>query len=181
MRFFSLQGNLSTLPAVFLYAFYSYGFAIAMTASTDCSPALNTLNTGATIRADIAARLREHGIEPTRQRVDIAQCLLVRHRHLSADQLQAELTRQARHAPSRATIYNTLRLLADHGLVREVVVDPHRVFFDSNIEAHHHYYDSENGELIDIPAARIQLAALPPLPLGATLEAVEVVFRIRRT
>ena len=75
--------------------------------------------------------LREKGIVPTRQRVEIAQVLLEKHQHLSADQLQSRLAEKGGFEPSRATVYNTLRLFADHGLIREVVVDPQRVFFDS--------------------------------------------------
>ncbi len=131
-------------------------------------------------RDDVAERLSACGIAATRQRLDIAVCLLREHQHLSADQLRSRLSGEVRHLPSRATVYNTLRLLADHGLLREVVVDPHRVFFDSNVSAHHHYFDAERGTLIDIPASSVQISGLPPLPAGMVREDVEVVIRIRR-
>jgi Fur family iron response transcriptional regulator len=130
-------------------------------------------------REDVAQRLRAHGIAPTRQRLDIAHCLLREHQHLSADQLRARLSGEVRALPSRATVYNTLRLLAVHGLLREVVVDPQRVFFDSNTEAHHHYFDVGHGKLIDIPAGNVEIRGLPPLPAGMVREDVEVVIRIR--
>ena len=131
-------------------------------------------------RDGLAQRLRALGIAPTRQRLDIALCLLREHQHLSADQLRSRLSGEVRNLPSRATVYNTLRLLADHGLLREVVVDPQRVFFDSNVAPHHHYFDAERGELIDIPAGSVQISGLPPLPPGMVREDVEVVIRIRR-
>ena len=124
--------------------------------------------------------LRAKGISPTRQRIEIAQVLLEKHQHLSADQLQARLTERDGFVPSRATVYNTLRLFADHGLIREVVVDPQRVFFDSNIDPHHHYFDVEHSELIDIPADTLQVSGLPPLPEGVIQEDIEVIVRIRR-
>lgn len=131
-------------------------------------------------RAEVAELLNAHGIAPTRQRLDIALCLMREHQHLSADQLRGRLSGEVRNLPSRATVYNTLRLLANHGLLREVVVDPQRVFFDSNVAAHHHYFDAERGELIDIPADSVQISGLPPLPPGTVREDVEVVIRIRR-
>jgi Fur family iron response transcriptional regulator len=124
--------------------------------------------------------LREKGIVPTRQRVEIAQVLLEKHQHLSADQLQSRLAEKGGFEPSRATVYNTLRLFADHGLIREVVVDPQRVFFDSNIGPHHHYFDVERSELSDIPAESLQVSGLPPLPQGAVAQDIEVIVRIRR-
>jgi Fur family iron response transcriptional regulator len=124
--------------------------------------------------------LRARGIAPTRQRIDIAHCLLCVHQHLSAEQLQARLLEAAREVPSRATVYNTLRLLADRGLLREVVVDPQRVFFDSNVGPHHHYFDAERSELFDIPASALVITGLPPLPPGTECAEIDVVVRIRR-
>ena len=131
-------------------------------------------------REGLARELRALGISPTRQRVDIAHCLLREHQHLSAEQLQGRLAREARVVPSRATVYNTLRLLASRGLLREVVVDPHRVFFDSNVAPHHHYFDTERCELYDIPSTCIRVSGLPPLPPGTVRDEIEVVVRIRR-
>jgi Fur family transcriptional regulator, iron response regulator len=128
----------------------------------------------------IAHLLREKGIVPTRQRVEIAQVLLEKHQHLSADQLQERLSENGGFVPSRATVYNTLRLFADHGLIREVVVDPQRVFFDSNIDPHHHYFDVERSELSDIAADALQVSGLPPLPQGVVAQDIEVIVRIRR-
>ncbi len=140
----------------------------------------NTHERAITAGPSIDALLREKGIVPTRQRIEIAQVLLEKHQHLSADQLQARLAEGAGFVPSRATVYNTLRLFADHGLIREVVVDPQRVFFDSNIGPHHHYFDVEHSELYDIPADSLQVTGLPPLPPGLVCEDIEVIVRIRR-
>jgi Fur family iron response transcriptional regulator len=130
------------------------------------------------IEHDIAARLTACGIGVTRQRVLIAGALLSRCAHWSADQLLAKIN-ESQPEVSKATVYNTLRLFVDHGLAREVIVDPDRVFYDSNPEPHHHFYDVTRGELMDIPHDSIQLAKLPPLPAGCEMEGVEVVLRIR--
>ncbi|HEX6828312.1 MAG TPA: Fur family transcriptional regulator [Burkholderiales bacterium] len=129
-------------------------------------------------REDVESLLRGHGVTPTRQRVEIARVMLSRRQHLSADQVLALVN--ARHPEtSKATVYNTLNLFREKGLIREVIVDPSKVFYDSNTDEHHHFYDVVNGSLIDIPPGEITLSRLPPLPEGATAEGVDIVVRIR--
>lgn len=129
-------------------------------------------------REKIGFLLRERGITPTRQRVEIARVLFSKRQHLSADQVMALVN--ARHPEtSKATVYNTLNLFRDMGLIREVIVDPSKVFYDPNTGEHHHFYDVVNGTLTDIPPGEISLARLPPLPDGATAEGVDIVVRIR--
>lgn len=129
-------------------------------------------------REAIKERLRNHGIIPTHQRIEIASLLFERPQHLSADQVLARVNK--RHAlVSKATVYNTLGLFARLGLVREVVVDPSRLFYDSNLSHHHHMLNVETGELIDIEALDVPLPSLPELPEGTRLEGVDVVIRVR--
>jgi Fur family transcriptional regulator, iron response regulator len=123
--------------------------------------------------------LHSHGISPTSQRVEIAQILLSERQHLSADQVVAKLNTKAA-AVSKATVYNTLRLFAERGLVRQVIVDPAKVFYDSNMEPHHHLYNVNDGTLTDVNSLDLPLAQFPPLPVGTVIEAVDVVIRITR-
>ena len=129
-------------------------------------------------RPRTAARLLALGIRPTRQRLDIACVLFECFQHLSAEQVFERVNGEGRET-SKATVYNTLRLFSDKGLIREVVADPTRVFYDSNIENHHHFYDAVRGELTDIPADSVRIAELPSPPAGTQAEAVEVIIRIR--
>ena len=122
--------------------------------------------------------LNRHGISPTRQRIDIAQVLFAQHQHLSADQIQAQIDAHHTYA-SKATVYNTLKLFVEKGLVREVLVDPSKIFYDSNIEAHHHLYDVVSGKLTDIAADQVTVSRLPRLPEGMIAEGVDVVVRVR--
>src|SRR5215510_12269741 len=101
---------------------------------------------------DIAAKLREVGVKPTRQRLEIARVLFCSAGHLSADRILA-LVNERRPATSKATVYNTLKLFLARGLVRAVIADPNKVFYDANIGPHHHFYDVRSGELIDIAAS----------------------------
>jgi Fur family iron response transcriptional regulator len=80
---------------------------------------------------------------------------------------------------SKATVYNTLRLFLAKGLVREVIVDPSKIFYDPNTAPHHHFYNLVSGELTDIPADALQVAGLPTLPAGMIAESIDVIVRIR--
>ncbi|MGF1615217.1 MAG: Fur family transcriptional regulator [Gammaproteobacteria bacterium] len=122
--------------------------------------------------------LRQHGITPTPQRVSIARILLARAQHLSAEQL-LQIVNRNQHRVSKATIYNTLALFLRKGLVRAVVVDPSKVFYDSNTRPHYHLYDVKRGVLTDIDVTQMGIPELPTLPSGTTVESVEIIVRLR--
>jgi Fur family iron response transcriptional regulator len=129
-------------------------------------------------RAVLSERLRSHGIAPTHQRIEIANALFSRCEHQSADQIMT--TVNVHHSEtSKATVYNTLRLFLAKGLVREVIVDPSKIFYDPNTVPHHHFYNLVTGELTDIPADSLQVAGLPTLPAGMMAESIDVIVRIR--
>ena len=123
-------------------------------------------------------RLLAHNVTPTTQRLAVASVLLERAQHLSADQIQAAL-RQAGQRVSKATVYNTLRLFSRQGLVREVIVDPSRVFYDSTTHAHHHFFNVDTGELSDIAPGGVAVNRLAELPPGTRECEVEVLIRVR--
>ncbi|MCG5516183.1 MULTISPECIES: Fur family transcriptional regulator [unclassified Ectothiorhodospira] len=130
-------------------------------------------------REAVVKRLRDHGITPTQQRLDIAELLFERPQHVSAEQLLA-LASERRYQVSKATVYNTLGLFAEKGLVREVVVDPAKLFYDSNLEPHHHMYHMDSGHLEDLALEHVDIGALPDLPEGVRVEGVDVIVRVRQ-
>ncbi|MGH8507101.1 MAG: Fur family transcriptional regulator [Gammaproteobacteria bacterium] len=122
--------------------------------------------------------LQRHAIKPTPQRLEIALLLLRKHQHLSAEQVLDRL--RYRGAPvSKATVYNTLRLFAARGIVRQVIVDPARIFYDSNTTDHYHFYNADKGALIDLDPNALHIPELPLLPRGTVRDGVDVVVRIR--
>jgi len=127
---------------------------------------------------DAIACLRSVGVPVTQQRIEIARVLFARPVHLSADQV---LERVRMNAPdtSRATVYNTLRLFREKNLVRELIVDPDRVVFDSNTDPHYHLYDVDTGEVRDVAADELTVVGVPRLPEGIELEQVDVIIRVR--
>lgn len=128
---------------------------------------------------DATHRLQANGILPTLQRIQIARVLLTRDQHLSADQVLDKVN-AAGGRVSKATVYNTLGLFANKGVIREVIVDPTRVFYDTNNSRHHHFYNIDTGELMDIDADKVSLENIPELPKGTVAEGVDVIVRIRR-
>jgi Fur family transcriptional regulator, iron response regulator len=129
-------------------------------------------------RDQVVDRLRRHDINPTHQRIEIAHALFSRREHLSADQILAIVN--GRHSEtSKATVYNTLNLFLEKKLIREVIVDPNKVFYDPNTEPHYHFYNSDTGELTDIEASRIEVSGLPQLPEGMVTDGVDIIVRIR--
>jgi Fur family iron response transcriptional regulator len=127
---------------------------------------------------DLADLLRLRGINPTHQRIEIAHALFSRYEHMSADQVLA-IVNQRHPETSRATVYNTLNLFVEKKLIREVIVDPDRVFYDPNTAAHYHIYNIETGQLTDIDAQDVRIEGLPKLPPGMVTESMDIIIRVR--
>jgi Fur family iron response transcriptional regulator len=128
---------------------------------------------------DVSQILENHGIRPTQQRIRVAQVLLATPTHMTADQLLAAL-KQSPSRVSKATVYNTLKLFVDHGLARQIHLDPDRCVYDSTMVPHHHFQNVETGEMLDIRPDDLEFAKLPPLPAGTEIDSVDVVIRVRR-
>lgn len=131
-------------------------------------------------KTHVIERLKKAGVTPTQQRVEIAQILFAKPQHLSADQV-LNIVNQAGPLVSKATVYNTLGLFAQKGLVKEVIVDPSKVFYDSNTSEHHHFFAVDSGELIDIKGSNLRLKNMPALPEGTEAEGIDIVIRVRNT
>ena len=129
-------------------------------------------------RENLANKLRQHAINPTHQRIEIAYALFTRQAHLSADQIMA-IVNERHSETSKATVYNTLSLFLRNKLIREVIVDPSKVFYDPNTDPHYHMYNVESGELTDIDASEVTVSGLPALPGGMVTEGMDVIVRVR--
>jgi len=127
-----------------------------------------------------AERLRLAGLRPTRQRVELASHLFGGpDRHVTAEGLHDEAVR-AGSSISLATVYNTLHQFTAAGLLRQVIVDAARGYFDTNTGDHQHFFLEEEGTLIDIPGEEIAVSGVPAAPPGLTVDRVDVVVRVKR-
>lgn len=122
--------------------------------------------------------LTQAGLRPTRQRLALARLLFdAGHRHITAEQLHSEAI-AAEMRVSLATVYNTLHQLTDAGLLREVVVEAGRSYFDTNISDHHHFFYEGNGHLSDVPSDTVMVGQVPPAPPGTRIARVDVIIRL---
>jgi Fur family iron response transcriptional regulator len=125
-------------------------------------------------------RLRGAGLRPTRQRVQLASLLFKgMDRHVTAESLHEEVAAQGLKI-SLATVYNTLHQFTHAGLLRQVVVDAARGYFDTNTGDHQHFFLEDEGTLIDIPGDEITVAGVPLPPAGLAVDRVDVVVRVKR-
>jgi Fe2+ or Zn2+ uptake regulation protein len=122
--------------------------------------------------------LQEHGIQPSAQRLAIADFVLATDRHPSADQVW-EAVKLNFPMLSRATVYNTLNLMVRKGLLRELVLAPGRVVFDPRMEPHHHFLDDVDGTIHDIPWDALQVGKVEDLG-GFEVREYQVVLRGKR-
>lgn len=129
---------------------------------------------------EIAAKLEGAGLRPTRQRMVLARHLFGHgQRHLTAEMLHKEVVRSDS-AVSLATVYNALQQFSNAGLLRPLVVDGQKTWFDTNTSHHHHMVSDHDGTILDVPAGYLRVERLPPVPEGMSIARVEVVVRLRR-
>lgn len=128
---------------------------------------------------NIAARLRDTGIQPTRQRMAIAQVLLQTPVHMTADDVLVS-ARTIFPSLSRATVYNTLLLLVEKGLLRALRLDPERTVYDSRTEAHSHIYHEDTGIVEDLPTEILQWHALPQIASDLELVGMDLIVRVQK-
>ena len=130
--------------------------------------------------APIVQRLRLAGLRPTRQRLSLAKLLFDGgDRHLTAEQLHV-LAIESRIPVSLATVYNTLHQFTEVGLLREVVIEAGRSYFDTNVSNHHHFFFEESGQLQDIPGDQIVLPQMPAAPASTRIARIDVIVRIAK-
>jgi Fur family iron response transcriptional regulator len=130
-------------------------------------------------KSDLAGYLRAHGVTPTRQRLIISEALFDKRQHVSAEQILARVAQKDK-SVSRATVYNTLNLFVDKKLIKALVIDKSKVFYDTNVSSHHHVYNVDTGEVVDVCPDHVVISELPPLPSGLKLEGADVVIRVRK-
>ena len=124
-------------------------------------------------------RVRKAGLRPTRQRLALARLLFAKgSRHVTAESLHGEALEEGVRV-SLATVYNTLHQFVRVGLLREVMVNPGRSYFDTNTGEHHHFFHEDRSELSDIAGEDVVIAAIPKPPAGTSVDRVDVIIRVR--
>ena len=125
--------------------------------------------------------LKNVALRPTKQRIALTKILFQENNlHVTAEQLHSEAIRKG-YKISLATVYNALNSFKEAGIVKQVLVEPGKIYFDTNTESHHHFYIEETGELVDVPDDECQIVSLPLIPAEYTVNQVEITIRLEKT
>ena len=125
-------------------------------------------------------RLRTSGLRPTRQRLAICKILFDRKKtfHFTVEKLKKITERQNKEKISVATLYNTVQAFKEKGYLKEIAIKGNKTFFDTNTKHHHHFYDEDMSQLVDIDNKNISINYLPKIPSGKKIKSVEVLVKI---
>ena len=125
-------------------------------------------------------RLRLSGLRPTKQRITICKVLFDRKDtfHFTIDDLKKKVEKNTKHKVSLATVYNTVHAFRKNGYLKEISLQGNKTFFDTNSKSHHHFYDQDTGDLIDIKNEDISINKLPSAPKGKKINEVEVTVSV---
>ena len=128
----------------------------------------------------ISSLLRGLGVNTTYPRLRIAELIMTRREHLSAEQVFG-IINQSRPRVSRATVYNTLNLFVDRGLLQTVTSLAGVTLYDPNTEPHLHLHDLESDTLHDVPMQVLDGFPLANIASGFTVERIDLTLRVRRS
>ena len=128
-------------------------------------------------------RLRTSGLRPTKQRLTICKVLFDRKEtfHFTIDKLKKKIEKNTKNKISLATIYNTVHAFKKNGYLKEISLQGNKTFFDTNSKNHHHFYDQDTGDLVDIKNDDIVLSKLPLTPKGKKVKEIEVTVSIENS
>ena len=122
--------------------------------------------------------LLDHGIQPSAQRVAVARYVLATDEHPTADRV-FNVVRESFPWISRATVYNTLNLFVEKGLLNAPSLTGASIVFDPKTERHHHFIDEKSGAIHDIPWDRVEVCNIKALD-GFEVTDYQVVMRGRK-
>ena len=124
--------------------------------------------------------LQESNLRPTSQRIAILDYILGKHKvHLTAAKLMSHLKNKNINI-SLATVYNNLNELADKGMLRKFYVNNDKMWFDSNLQDHYHFYDSDRDEIIDIDKKEISFSKFPKVPSGKIKDSINIIINLKK-
>ena len=125
-------------------------------------------------------RLRSSGLRPTKQRLTICKILFDGKDtfHFTIDKLKKKIEKSTKSKISLATVYNTVHAFKNNGYLKEISLQGNKTFFDTNSKNHHHFYDQDTGDLVDIKNEDIILGKLPSTPKGKKIKEIEVTVSI---
>ena len=126
------------------------------------------------LKTEVQEKLKLYGLRPTMARTRIGMMLLDKPKHLSADQVHEKLKKKG-YTISKATVYNTLNAFSECGIVSEVTIDPSRIYYDSRTTPHHHFFNIDTGQLVDIASDDMSVENIPRLPDNTQIQDLSLI------
>ena len=125
-------------------------------------------------------RLRSSRLRPTNQRLAICKVLFERKDtfHFTIDKLKKKIEKSSKSKVSLATVYNTVHAFKKSGYLKEISLQGNKTFFDTNTTSHHHFYDKDTGDLMDIKNEDIFVSKFPCAPKGKKIKEIEVTVSV---
>jgi|TARA_B110000438_G_C15539822_1_gene532264 Fur family iron response transcriptional regulator len=125
-------------------------------------------------------RLRSSGLRPTKQRLLLCKVLFDRKEtfHFTIDNLRKKIEKSTKSKISLGTVYNTVHAFKKNGYLKEISLQGNKTFFDTNSKSHHHFYDQDTGDLIDIKNEDITVSKFPAIPKGKKIKEIEVTVSV---
>ena len=122
--------------------------------------------------------LKKSPLKLTGQRANMIQILFKNGpSHFTAEEIYNE-AKKKKIKISLATIYNCLNQFTCYGIIKSIKVSSDKIYFDTNLMEHHHFFCEKTGKLIDIKTNEVKISRLPKLPKGKTFKSVDVVINI---
>ncbi len=130
---------------------------------------------------DFVAKLRHSGLRPTKQRIRICEVLFNSEKtfHFSINDLAKIVSNSSKDKISLATIYNTVHAFLNKGYLKQIAINSDQSYFDTNISDHHHFYDEEKKELIDIHYDDVEPVKINRNIPGKKIKSVEVLVKLQ--
>ena len=127
-------------------------------------------------------KLRNSGLRPTKQRIKICEILFNREKtfHFSINELMKIIQTKVDQKIALATVYNTVHAFKKKGHLKEINIGNDMSYFDTNTQSHHHFYDDEANELIDISSDEVEIKKTPSPPSGKKISDTEIIFKISK-
>ena len=122
--------------------------------------------------------LEKSPLKLTLQRVNMINLLFKNGAsHFTAEDIYKEVNKRKLKI-SLATVYNCLNQFKEYGIIKAVKVSSDKIYFDTNLKEHHHFFCNGSGKLTDIKTNQVKISKLPRLPKGKKLKSIEVVINI---
>ena len=132
---------------------------------------------------NFVTKLRNSGLRPTKQRIKICEVLFEPDEtfHFSINELYQLIKKKTNEKISLATIYNTVHAFLKKGYIKQIALNSEQSYYDTNVSEHHHFYDEDKDELIDIHDSDVEPVKINKKIPGKKIKSIEVLVKVQNS